>query len=144
MLSSASELAGRSTPSTWDLSSSRSPGVTGARVMVRLAISTSFPTRRGSMKPDSTRHPAAESFFTWRLCPFRWRAAAGSENPARRAPRPAAPGAARVVEVQHRGHRVDADAVDVVFAQPEQRIGDQEVAYLVAAGVENERAPIRM
>ena len=52
--------------------------------------------------------------------------------------------AARVVEVQHRGDRVDADPVGVVLAQPEQRVGDQEVADLVAAEVEHERAPVRM
>ena len=32
--------------------------------------------------------------------------------------------------------------VDVVLAQPEQRVGDQEVADLVAAEVEDERAPV--
>ena len=50
--------------------------------------------------------------------------------------------AARVVEVQHRGDRVDPDPVDVVLAQPEQRVRDQEVADLVAAEVEHERAPV--
>ena len=52
------------------------------------------------------------------------------------------PSLARVVEVEHRGHGVDADAVDVVLAQPEQRVGDQEVADLVAAVVEDQRAPV--
>ena len=52
--------------------------------------------------------------------------------------------AARVVEVQHRGDRVDADPVDVVLAQPEQGVGDQEVADLVAPEVEHQRAPVRM
>ena len=50
--------------------------------------------------------------------------------------------AARVVEVQHRRDRVDPDAVGVVLAQPEQRVRDQEVADLVAAEVEHQRAPV--
>ena len=49
---------------------------------------------------------------------------------------------ARVVEVQHRRHRVHPDPVDVVLAQPEQRVRDQEVADLVASVVEHERAPV--
>ncbi len=53
-------------------------------------------------------------------------------------------GAARVVEVQHRGHGVDPDPVDVVLAQPEQGVGDEEVADLVAAEVEHQRAPVRV
>jgi hypothetical protein len=52
--------------------------------------------------------------------------------------------AARVVEVEHRGDRVDADPVDVVLAQPEQRVGDEEVAHLVAPEVEHQRAPVRV
>ena len=49
---------------------------------------------------------------------------------------------ARVVEVEHRGDGVDADAVRVVLAQPVQRVGDEEVAHLVAAVVEDQRAPV--
>jgi len=51
-------------------------------------------------------------------------------------------GLARVVEVEHRGHRVDADAVDVEFVDPVQGVGDEEVSYLVAAEVEDQRAPV--
>jgi hypothetical protein len=51
---------------------------------------------------------------------------------------------ARVVEVEHRRHGVDADAVDVVLAHPEQRVGDQEVPHLVAPEVEHQRAPVRV
>ena len=51
---------------------------------------------------------------------------------------------ARVVEVEHRGHGVDADAVGVVLVEPEQRVGDEEVAHLVAAVVEDQRAPVRV
>ena len=51
---------------------------------------------------------------------------------------------ARVVEVEHRGDGVDADAVDVVLAHPEQGVGDEEVADLVAPVVEDQRAPVRV
>ena len=53
-------------------------------------------------------------------------------------------GLARVIQVQHGGHRVHAQAVDVVLLQPEQRVGDQEGAHLVAAVVEDQRAPLAM
>ena len=51
---------------------------------------------------------------------------------------------ARVVEVQHRRDRVDAQSVDVVDIQPEPRAGDEEVADFPASIVEDQRAPIRM
>ena len=51
---------------------------------------------------------------------------------------------AAVVEVQHRSHRVDAQSVDVVLVQPEQRVGDQEIADFVAAVIEDHRAPVGM
>ena len=51
---------------------------------------------------------------------------------------------AGVVEVEHRGHGVDADAVDVHLLQPIQRAGDEEAPDLVAVVVEDECAPVRM
>ena len=51
---------------------------------------------------------------------------------------------ARVVEVQHRRHGVDAQPVDVVLAQPEERVREQEVLHLGATEVEDVRAPVRM
>ena len=51
---------------------------------------------------------------------------------------------ARVVQVEHRGDGVDADAVGVVLAQPEQGVGDEEVADLAAPVVEDQRAPVGM
>ena len=51
---------------------------------------------------------------------------------------------AAVVEVQHRGDGIDAQAVDVVLVEPEQGVGEQEVADLVAAVVEDHRAPVGM
>ena len=52
------------------------------------------------------------------------------------------PGLAGVVEVEHRRHRVDPEAVDVQLLDPVQGAGQEEVAHLVAAEVEDERAPV--
>ncbi len=51
---------------------------------------------------------------------------------------------AREVEVEHRGHSIHAQAVNVVLIQPEDGVADQELADLVAAVVEDERAPIEV
>ena len=57
--------------------------------------------------------------------------------------RPAALGA-RVVQVEHRRHRVHPQAVDVELLEPVQRVGDQEVAHLGAAEVEDVGAPVEL
>ena len=49
---------------------------------------------------------------------------------------------ARVVEIEHGGHGVHAQPVDVVLVDPEQGVGDEEGAHLVAAVVEDQRAPV--
>ena len=49
---------------------------------------------------------------------------------------------AGVVQVEHGGDGVDAQAVDVELLQPVQGVGDQEVAHLVAAEVEHQRTPV--
>ena len=54
------------------------------------------------------------------------------------------PRLAAVVEVEHRGDGVDAQAVDVELLEPVERVGDQEVPHLVAAVVEDQRAPVGM
>ena len=51
-------------------------------------------------------------------------------------------GLARVVQVQHGGHRIHAQPVDVKFLQPEQRVRNQERAHFVAPVVEDQRAPV--
>ena len=51
---------------------------------------------------------------------------------------------ARVVEVEHRRDGVDAQPVDVELLQPVQRVGDEEVAHLPAAEVEDVGAPLGM
>ena len=53
-------------------------------------------------------------------------------------------GLARVVEVEHRGDRVDPQSVGVVLAQPEERVREQEVPHLAAPEVEDERPPVGM
>jgi hypothetical protein len=50
----------------------------------------------------------------------------------------------RVVEVEHRGDGVDPQPVDVVAIAPEERVGDEEVADLGPAEVEDERSPVGM
>ena len=47
-----------------------------------------------------------------------------------------------VVEVEHRRNGVDTKPVDVEFLRPVVRIGDQEVAHLVAAVVEDIGSPV--
>ena len=49
---------------------------------------------------------------------------------------------ARVVEVQHRGHRVHPQAVGVEDVEPEHRARQQEAADLVAPVVEDEAVPV--
>ena len=51
-------------------------------------------------------------------------------------------GLAAVVEVQHRGDGIHAQSVDVISLHPVQRVRDQEVLHLVAAVVEDLRAPV--
>ena len=48
---------------------------------------------------------------------------------------------AGVVQIQHGGHGVHAQAVDVVFVQPEGGAGEQEGAHLVATVVEDPAVP---
>ena len=49
---------------------------------------------------------------------------------------------AGVVEVEHRRHRVDAQAVDVELLAPVDGVGDEEVAHLHPAEVEDVGAPV--
>ena len=49
---------------------------------------------------------------------------------------------AGVVEVEHRGDAVHAQAVGVVLLEPVDRVGVEEVAHLVAAEVEDVGAPL--
>ena len=56
---------------------------------------------------------------------------------------PAAVGPA-VVEVEHRGDRIDAQAVDLVAIEPEQRAREQEVGDLGAPVIVDQRIPIEV
>ncbi|MCY1433438.1 hypothetical protein D9M71_494660 [compost metagenome] len=49
---------------------------------------------------------------------------------------------ARVVAVQHRGHRIDAQAVDVEMLQPVQRRSHHEAAHFIAPEVVDQRVPV--
>src|SRR5262249_5375490 len=49
-----------------------------------------------------------------------------------------------VVEIKHRGDRIDAKPVNAVPIEPEQRIADQEVEHFGAAVVVDQGSPIEM
>jgi hypothetical protein len=51
---------------------------------------------------------------------------------------------ARIVEVEHRGHGVHAQSVDVVAVEPEQGARDEVIRHFAPAEIEDGRAPIRM
>ena len=51
-------------------------------------------------------------------------------------------GLAAVVAVEHRGHGIDAQTIDTVVLDPEQRIADQIVEHLAATEVVDQRAPV--
>ncbi|GBD19221.1 hypothetical protein HRbin27_01725 [bacterium HR27] len=54
------------------------------------------------------------------------------------------PGPTRVVQVEHRGDRIDAKPICVVPVEPEHRAGEEKGANLVPAVVENRRVPVGM
>ena len=47
-----------------------------------------------------------------------------------------------VVQIEHRRDGVDAQSVEVELLDPEQRVGQQEVAHFMARVVEDVRAPL--
>ena len=49
---------------------------------------------------------------------------------------------ASVVEIQHRGHRIDPQSIDVKRLDPVERVRQQEVADFRARIVEDVRAPL--
>ena len=49
-----------------------------------------------------------------------------------------------VVQIQHGGHRIHADAVGVILVRPEQGVGDQEIGNARPAVIVNQRAPVGM
>ena len=51
---------------------------------------------------------------------------------------------ARVIEVQHRRHRVHAQAVHVKHIAPKARVGGDEILNLGSAVIKHRRTPIRM
>ena len=53
-------------------------------------------------------------------------------------------GLARVVEIKHRGDRIDPEPVDVVVLEPEQRVGEQEVRDLAPTVIVDQRVPVEV
>ena len=51
------------------------------------------------------------------------------------------PGLPRIIQVEHRGHRIHPQAVHVEAVAPEQRVGQQEIHDLVPAVVEDQACP---
>ena len=49
---------------------------------------------------------------------------------------------ARIIQVEHRRHRVNPQPVDVIFLQPEQRVAQQKVSHFVPPVVEDQGAPL--
>src|SRR6478736_2459486 len=49
---------------------------------------------------------------------------------------------ARVVQVEHRRHRVDPKTVDVEFVEPVKAVRDKKIAHFVSAVIEDQRTPI--
>ena len=54
------------------------------------------------------------------------------------------PVAARIVAVKHRGHRIHAQPVDVIFLEPVKRVRGQEIRHLGAAIVIDQGVPVLM
>ena len=48
----------------------------------------------------------------------------------------------RIIQVEHRSHRVHPQAVHMKAFAPEQRVGGQEIAHFVPAVIEDQRAPV--
>ena len=53
-------------------------------------------------------------------------------------------GIARIIQVEHGGHRIHPQPVQMIFFQPEQGIGQEKIADLVASVVKDQRSPITM
>src|SRR5450631_4403751 len=51
---------------------------------------------------------------------------------------------AHIVKIEHGRNGIDAQSIDVVFAQPEEGAGDQEIAYLAAPIIKDIGAPLFM
>ena len=53
-------------------------------------------------------------------------------------------GFTRIVEIEHRRDRIDAQAIEMIFVDPEQRVRNEKVLHFVAPVVEDKRAPVRL
>src|SRR5438045_3037648 len=50
----------------------------------------------------------------------------------------------RIIQVEHRSHRIDAQTIDVKPVAPEERVGGKKVPHFVTAIIENQCPPILM
>ena len=55
-----------------------------------------------------------------------------------------AAGRPAVIEIEHRGDRIDAQTVDAVSVKPEQSAGEQEIRDFGAAEIVDQRVPVQM
>src|SRR4051812_33918294 len=53
-------------------------------------------------------------------------------------------GRAAIVEIEHGGDRIDAQAVHAIAVEPEQSAGEQEIRHFSAAVIVDQRAPVEM
>ena len=50
----------------------------------------------------------------------------------------------RIIEIEHGGHRIHPQAIDVIFLQPEDGTAEQKIAHLVTAIVIDQGTPVGM
>ena len=53
-------------------------------------------------------------------------------------------GLARIIEIEHGGHRIHAQAVDMEAVEPIERVGAEEIGDFPAAEIVNGRVPVRV
>ena len=53
-------------------------------------------------------------------------------------------GRARIVAIEHRGHRIHAQAVEVILLEPEERVGEQVIRDLAPPVIVDQRVPVLM
>ena len=53
-------------------------------------------------------------------------------------------GLARIIEVEHRGDRIDAQPVNMELLHPVERVGGQYIGNLAAAKIVDRRIPVRV
>ena len=49
-----------------------------------------------------------------------------------------------IIQIEHGGHGIDTEAVNMIFIQPKQGIGNKIIADFLAPVIINEGSPLRM